>query len=201
MSSLIAVGLHAILILYLLSAILYLIGTYTGKNRLLPWASRTCALGCLANLAVIVIRIIISGRLPLSSGPEFILDFAFLTVFLYLIWEKKSKNVMPGWAVTLISTVLILFVSINAEGQLGQVGHLMPALKSPWLAVHVLTAIIAYAGFALAAAIAVVDIVQKTEKMQDNLIYRIVGTSFVMLSLSIVLGAIWAEQAWGSYWS
>jgi cytochrome c-type biogenesis protein CcsB len=67
--------------------------------------------------------------------------------------------------------------------------------------VHVLTAALAYAGFALAAGLAVIQLLKTGPSFQDENIYSIVAAGFVMLSLSIVLGAIWAEQAWGSYWS
>jgi cytochrome c-type biogenesis protein CcsB len=35
----------------------------------------------------------------------------------------------------------------------------------------------------------------------DNLSYRIIGLGFPLLSLGIIAGAVWANEAWGSYWS
>ena len=35
----------------------------------------------------------------------------------------------------------------------------------------------------------------------DNLSYRIIGFGFPLLTIGIVAGAVWANEAWGSYWS
>ena len=35
----------------------------------------------------------------------------------------------------------------------------------------------------------------------DNLSYRIIGLGFPLLTLGIISGAVWANEAWGTYWS
>ena len=35
----------------------------------------------------------------------------------------------------------------------------------------------------------------------DNLSYRIIGLGFPLLTVGIVAGAVWANEAWGAYWS
>ena len=35
----------------------------------------------------------------------------------------------------------------------------------------------------------------------DNISYRFIGLGFPFLTLGIISGAVWANQAWGSYWS
>ena len=35
----------------------------------------------------------------------------------------------------------------------------------------------------------------------DNLSYRIIGLGFPLLTIGIISGAVWANEAWGSYWS
>jgi cytochrome c-type biogenesis protein CcsB len=35
----------------------------------------------------------------------------------------------------------------------------------------------------------------------DNLSYRIIGLGFPLLTIGIIAGAVWANEAWGSYWS
>jgi len=101
----------------------------------------------------------------------------------------------------LISALLVGSIIVLMKGQLGEATPLMPALKSPWLTIHVLTAAVAYACFALATGLAIIQLTRAETKITDGIIYRIVAGGFVMLSLTIVFGAVWAEQAWGSYWS
>lgn len=102
----------------------------------------------------------------------------------------------------LIASLLLLFIVIYMPDQYKELTPLMPALKSPWLSIHVITAAIAYAGFTLAAGLSLVHLLRanQTEDIEKS-IYQVVAAGFAMLSLSIVFGAIWAEQAWGSYWS
>ena len=90
----------------------------------------------------------------------------------------------------------------------------MPALQSRWLGFHVSMAIISYGSFGVAFAVAMVlvfgnrlkaggltDRHLPDEDTLDLIIYRAVALGFLFLSLCIVTGAIWAQKAWGSYWS
>jgi len=38
-------------------------------------------------------------------------------------------------------------------------------------------------------------------KILDNLSYRLIGIGFSFLTIGILSGAVWANEAWGSYWS
>ncbi|NLB88743.1 MAG: cytochrome c biogenesis protein CcsA, partial [Syntrophomonadaceae bacterium] len=135
-----------------------------------------------------------------NNGYEFVLCFAFLTVLMYIIYEKSTGVKVAGGIVMLINTLLVLSIPLLMSNQINYIGNVMPALKSPWLAWHVITAVIAYSCFALAAGIAIIQLKQLAP-MNDENIYKIIAGGFATLSLSIVLGAIWAEQTWGKYWS
>ena len=90
----------------------------------------------------------------------------------------------------------------------------MPALKSNWLGFHVSTAIISYGAFGVSFAIALVFLfrdkaapgsffdthIPSKEKL-DMIEYRSVSMGILFLTFCIITGAIWAERAWGSYWS
>lgn len=188
----------ATLILYILGSACYFIAA---KNKRMDRVAFMLAVAGLAfNLLTLINLTIINHRLPLATGYEFLLSFTWITVLTYLIYEIKSEARGAGGAVLLIAALLTLAVAIQVA-QLGNSAPLMPALKSPWLTVHVLTAALAYGGFSLAAGLAVRQLRNPQFYQGEEAIYRIVAASFAMLSLSIVLGAVWAEQAWGSYWS
>ncbi|HHV34185.1 MAG TPA: cytochrome c biogenesis protein CcsA [Syntrophomonadaceae bacterium] len=198
---LITVIIYALIIAYSLGAVLYFVGAKTEKRKLLHTARTMAVTGCILNLLAIIVRTIIAGRLPLANGCEFMLWFTWITVLLYLIYETKSQVKDAGGVVMLIVAVLSIIVAVLMRGQFGVATPLMPALKSPWLTVHVITAAAAYAGFALAAGLAVMQLIKADKRVSEESVYRVVAGGFVMLSLTIVLGAIWAEQAWGSYWT
>lgn len=164
-------------------------------------ASILSVVGLLLILAALVMMTVTNRRLPLATGYEFILCFTGVMAAMYLYLEKTSDIKSAGGVVMLIAAALSLVTALQIPGQYMGTGPLMPALKSPWLTIHVLTAVVAYGGFALAAGMAVMHLAGKSAPDAPYSIYKVVAGSFAMLSLSIVLGAIWAEQAWGTYWS
>lgn len=172
-------------------------------------ATLTAGLGLAANTAALAARTVSAGRLPLSNGYEFLLAFAWGIVLLYLIFEFSTSLKLAGLFVLPVAWTLLGYVAVLMPAGQKSVTQLMPALKSNWLTVHVITAVGAYGGFALACGLAVLLLWGKTfysgfaieETLLDNLTYRAIAFGFLFLTLAIVSGAIWAEQAWGNYWS
>ena len=112
-----------------------------------------------------------------------------------------------------VAPVVFLLIGYAAM-QSREVKELMPALKSGWLAIHVSTAIIAYGSFGVSFAVSLLYLLrgkrkdnefwQKNipeEERLDLISYRAVSLGFLFLTFVIITGAIWAEQAWGCYWS
>lgn len=189
---------YSTLAFYALASACYFMGLK--KDNFIRLAVGFALVGLTTNLITLIIRTVVSGRLPLNNGYEFVLCFAFLTALIYVIYEKYTGVKVAGGAVMLINTLLVLSIPLLMSNQINYVGNVMPALKSPWLAWHVITAVIAYSCFALAAGLAAIQLKEKAP-LDDNSIYKIIAGGFATLSLSIVLGAIWAEQTWGRYWS
>ena len=117
-----------------------------------------------------------------------------------------------------------LFVSISVLLTLGTAitllyrdsSPLVPALKSPWLVIHVIAAIISGGVFLLANVVAGAYLylerveergarpawLQRVPSLEvlDQLSYRLVAFVFPLWTFSVIAGAIWAEAAWGRYW-
>jgi cytochrome c-type biogenesis protein CcsB len=90
------------------------------------------------------------------------------------------------------------------------INPLVPALQhSTLLTIHVATAVIAYGAFAVGCGAAVLFLIQRRKSMNwlpdrntlDEVGYRSVMIGFPMLAATIILGAVWADIAWGRYWS
>jgi ABC-type transport system involved in cytochrome c biogenesis permease subunit len=90
---------------------------------------------------------------------------------------------------------------------------LPPSLRSIWLVFHVLFAKLAAGAWLLSVASAV-TFLRKTSgatgRWIDRLpapgaleayIVRFIGFGFVAWTVSVVAGAIWANQSWGRYWA
>ena len=79
---------------------------------------------------------------------------------------------------------------------------LMPALQSPWFAPHVIVYMFSYALLGAATIMAIYMLIRKRASaseinLTDNLVY--VGMAF--LTFGMLFGALWAKEAWGTYWS
>ncbi|MDD4803437.1 MAG: cytochrome c biogenesis protein CcsA [Syntrophomonas sp.] len=199
--SLIQAIIYSTLFLYASGAVLYLIGFNKSYADAIKTAFVLSSAGFALNLLALILRTVIAARLPLSSDYEFLLVFTCITVFLFLVYEVRQGITGAGGAVMITAAMLILSVIMMMEGKFEDVSYLIPALKSPWLTIHVLTAAVAYASFTLAAALAVIQLIKTDTIIPEENIYWIITPGFILLSLSIIIGAIWAEQVWGSYWS
>ena len=109
----------------------------------------------------------------------------------------------------------VVFLIIGyAAMQSKEVKNLMPALRSNWLGFHVSTAIIAYGAFGVSFVLGVIFLLRDRMRARgfldqhipqrdklDVIAYRSVSLGLLFLTFTIFTGAIWAERAWGSYWS
>ena len=194
------------LILYFVSAVLNFTGLAL-KNKIIPrlvWivflAGFTLHSGYFAG------RGIIAGRLPFSNQFEFAMSLAWGIGLLYIVLRLKFK---ADWITSVALPSAFLFL-LYAAFLPREIRDLMPALRSPWFGLHIGAAVISYASFVLAgcAGIRYLILLGKKEpeeethlRQVDNLSYRLVGLGMIMLTVVILSGAVWAEQAWSSFWS
>jgi len=120
------------------------------------------------------------------------------------------------WLGLLVSISVLLTLGTAVTVLYVPSAPLVPALKSPWLVIHVSTAIISGGVFLLANVIAAAYLyLDKMElkgertawakrlpslEVLDQLSYRLVAFVFPLWTFSVIAGAIWAESAWGRYW-
>jgi len=206
---------------YSLALLLYLIFAVGKREAIGKWATLITAGGWALNTLALVLRGIDAGRLPLSNGYEFLVAFAWGIVLFYLWFEYRYRIKTAGLFVLPVVWMLLAYIAVGMPAGQRAITPLMPALRSNWLSVHVATAILSYGAFALSFGLALMYLIkERYEKgaghsggtdsfmgrlpaigLLDDLSYRFITFGFFLLSLVIVSGAIWAEQAWGSYWS
>lgn len=201
MGTTMTVIIYGVLLTYLLAGVLYSVGNRTNKDTVYKYAQLLAAVGCVLHFALLIMRTLLAGMLPLTNGLEFLLSFTWITVLMYLIFSYRYRIKAAGSIVMLMSALLVFMLIALMNGKLAAVSPLMPALKSPWLTAHVITAAVSYSAFTLAAGLAIIQFFPVGQAIKDDFTNLLVKGGFGLLSLSIVLGAIWAEQAWGQYWS
>ena len=186
---------------------------FSRTDRVGRLASAFMVLGFLLLLPGVIFRGVSANRVPWGNMYEFSITGALAFSAAYLFALKKYKLRWLGLPVSLavlltLGTAVTLLYRPSAP--------LMPALKSPWLVIHVSAAIISGGVFLLANCIAatysILDRYEQkglrpvwAEKLPslealDNLSYRLVALVFPLWTFSVIAGAIWAEAAWGRYW-
>ncbi|SPF55562.1 Cytochrome c-type biogenesis protein CcsB [Candidatus Desulfosporosinus infrequens] len=174
----------------------------------------------IVNTVAIILRMVTSGHPPLSNGYEFLLTFCLGIMAVYLYAEFRYKLRSLGAFVMPIPFFLLMFIimTMGPEERIAQA--VPPALKSQWLTFHVVTAMFAYGAFAVSFGLGLMYLLKLSKEdngytsspqgivsrfpaleVLDALAYKVVGFAFPLLTLCIITGAIWADYAWGTYWS
>jgi cytochrome c-type biogenesis protein CcsB len=214
--------LSGVTFIYLLSFLLYLVRMVRGRESWGGAASGAARIGFLLHTLALLLRWKNSydlgiGHAPLANFYESLIFFAWAILFLYLIIEWKTRSRSLGAFVIPIAFLFLAFASIS-PGVSDRIQPLIPALQSNWLTVHVLTCFLGYASFAMAFALGLVYLLKGRERdggrerrtfirlipesgLVEELLYQSVVLGFVLLSLGIMTGSVWAHYAWGSYWS
>lgn len=158
---------------------------------------------CVFQLAVFLLRWYISGNIPLSNGYETMAFVSLSTSLLTLlaVWMLRKQpfvcnTVTIGGLMIAGLTLLVAHLSEMSP----QITSLMPVLHSPWLTTHVSLIMVSYSLFAFMAVIAAVDLVKRDARL-DALNRLMLYPAEIFLAIGIFLGAIWANQSWGTYWS
>ena len=199
-----------VMLLYFASMLLYFAFIAVKKDGVAKVAVGLQIAGLALHTAALICRGIGAGRLPLTNQYEFATSFAWGLCLVSLIFVLKFKFPVLG----AFSAPVVFLIIGYAAMQSKEVKNLMPALRSNWLGFHVSTAIIAYGAFGVSFVLGVIFLLRqrmrdsgfldqhipKREKL-DVIAYRSVSLGLLFLTFTIVTGAIWAERAWGSYWS
>ena len=184
----------------------YLVHLHTGRRAL----GRAATGAGLAAWALMLARLIERGRLsghwPLTNRYEFALCFAWATLSLYLLLEASWRERRIG-AFVMAVVLAVAGYAITRPEAMQAAAPLSPALRSPWLPLHGLTAAVAYGAFGLAAASGLARLFARrladrlpTTGELDQMMGRCLALGLPWLTLSILTGAVWAQNAWGRFW-
>ena len=156
--------------------------------------------------ACLVFRTIGTGHGPFTNQYEFSVAFGWGMIAAYVYFEHRYHIRTIALLILPITAALLLYaMSVGATAN-----PLVPALQNNLLlTIHVAVAIVAYGAFSVSFAAAVLYLVQPPEgkpglpklALLDEMGYRAVIIGFPLLTMTVILGAVWAEIAWGSYWS
>ncbi len=150
------------------------------------------------------------GHAPYANQYEFGTAFTFAIVLLGLILMRQFRQPALGAFISPVAVLMGIYV-LTLPANLREINPLIPALQSPILTIHVGVAILAYGIFAIGFVAAVMYLLQRNGEQKrswlpsrailDDIGYRSVLIGFPLMILVLVLGGIWANIAWGAFWS
>jgi ABC-type transport system involved in cytochrome c biogenesis permease subunit len=200
---------YAGMVIYVL-ALLALFASWAWKRELLqPVAFGLLVAGAVVHTVGLVSRVILQGRPPVTNLYSSAVFVGWGAVVLGVILERLYRRGF-GTAVATVSGFASLIVAHHLTGD-GDTMEMMRAVLDSnfWLATHVVTITIGYAGTFLAGIIAIGWVLRKHlaravdptgDKAMGSMVYGVVAFSLFFSFLGTVLGGIWADQSWGRFW-
>lgn len=198
--------------LYCGAAVLYLACLVRTSSTLTLWAGRLLVAGFSAHLLSTIHLAVNMKYLPLTNMQESLSFFSLATVGAFIFFERRYKVTTLGSFIVPVALLLLTASSSLHE----QARQLPPVLQSNWFWFHALLAFASYACFTIAAGVAVMYLIQryflKTKhfgalfqklpslEIMDEISYRCLTVGWPLLTVAIISGSIWSDQAMGSYW-
>lgn len=206
---------------YMLSAIFYLSGVVFRRKPLLAAGTVCGFLTLLLQTAALGWRWKESytlgyGHAPFANLYESLVFGAWAITCIYLILERGLKQRTLGFFPLFIAFLAMAYASFSPDVD-SKIQPLVPALKSNWLIAHVVTCFLGYAAFAVSCGISITYLLRDSKlcnpnprgfmsmipepRRLDELNHQMVLFGFLWLSVGIITGSVWANSAWGTYWS
>ena len=196
------------LFIYFFSTVFYIVYNALRKNILGNVATILLGIGLIIQTVALILRTYEVGHFPFITIYETLILWSWLIGIIFLILQFKFK-IKPFGALIAPLVFLVIAVASILPPSYQRPSLLVPALQSYWLEFHISTCFISYACFAISFLVGVVYMLKRSNSPEDILQkdkldiigYKAISIGFPFLTIGIVSGSIWANTAWGSYWS
>jgi len=199
--------------LYALGLLHSIFGFYQKRQIFVRIALGMVACGFAFHTLSLVLLSVQRRHFPITNLPESLCFFAWCISLTFIIANIRYRiNALGAFILPLVSLLTIFSQLFWAEN------HEFPArFNSAWVHFHVSVAFLAYSAFFMTFISGVFYLIQENELKEknfrflyfrlpslqvcDELLRRSLLVGFVSMSLTIISGAIWAQHAWGRFWS
>ena len=191
-----------------LAYIVHLLRPGRGVGRV---ATGLSAAGLVTLTLGLAVRAVQARHWPMANTYEFTLVFLWGIVSIYLLLERVMDTRAGGAFILPIACLIGAYAWVLTPASAQAPQPLLPALRSIWLLLHTITAAVGYGGFAAACGAGLMYLIKEMDfgfadrlpspQEIDAYNYRAVAFGYPWMSLAIITGAIWAQVAWGNYWS
>jgi len=202
------------LIFYLLSTAGYIVYLFLQKDRLYKAGYCLLAIGFLCHALLVCDESFISGHIPVHNLRETLLMAGLAITGVFLVFQYKFKLKILGVYVAPLTASVIFIASQLPDTPMQQINNVF---NSVWLISHIVAIFTGEASFALACGIGIIYLIQersiknKTQgfffrrlpslELIDNIGYRCIIIGFIVLSVGLITGFVYAKFVWGRFWS
>jgi len=204
--------------LFVLATLFYWISLITRTDFGSSIGSVLCWAGVVLGLTGMLVRWYESyligadvGHIPVSNLYEVFILFSLITAMFYLYYEQHyATRQLGAFVMLVISAAVVFLLWYTVTRDAADIQPLVPALQSWWMKIHVPANFIGYGTFSLSAMVAsayllkssgyLVDRLPSLEVL-DDVMYKAISIGFAFFTVATILGALWAAEAWGGYWS
>ena len=151
------------------------------------------------------------GHIPVSNLYEVFVLFCLITALFTVFYEQKyATRQVSAFILLVISAAVGFLLWYMSSRDAQEIQPLVPALQSWWMKIHVPANFIGYGTFALAAMVGIAYLVKSKGvfvdrlpplEVLDDIMYKAIAVGFAFFTIATILGALWAADAWGGYWS
>jgi len=188
--------------IYAASIVPYVLIFFKKTTRLGRPALLIVLTGLVFHTAALAVRWKLSGHAPMSNMYESLSFFSWALVAAYLLADIFLKASRLGFFVLLCNLAILIY----AFSHDATIQPLMPALQSNWLLLHVSSCFLSYGAFAISFIASAIYLFPRPKKdliseKLDEVMYKAILFGFPLLTFGVASGSIWANEAWGQYWS
>ncbi|MCL6119830.1 MAG: c-type cytochrome biogenesis protein CcsB [Deltaproteobacteria bacterium] len=201
----------------------YFIFLFTGSKTISKISFGILIAGFIVQTAAFVIRWIYAYKIGIDTPPlvdlyDSLVFFAYVIEIGYIILRIFYDFDALGFIITFIASSALAFATFYPLAT-SAIEPTIPALQSYWLLYHIMTLFVAYGAFAASFGLGILYLIKNGREngnkkrgnrflsllpesaVIEESIYKVISVGLVFLTAGIVIGAAWADSAWGGYWS
>jgi cytochrome c-type biogenesis protein CcsB len=196
--------------LYVISGIIFVYSIVFRKDHANKQAMFIASAGLLLHSAALLMRWGVSGHPPYTQKYEIYSLSVWTTILIFVtIGWSRVKLRLIGMVIMPLS-LLVMAISLSGNPA---VNTLSPSLRGVWFHIHAISNALTAGSSILAVGASIIYIIKENREdlefykkifsldVLDEYAYKFGAFGFIFWSLTVVSGAVWANNTWGRYWA
>lgn len=198
---------------YFASTVIGILELFKGTKTTTRLMFIVAGIGFLFHTVSVIARFAEAGHIPISTGHESTSFFTWCVVLIFFVMEIRYRvGLLGSFIMPLVFLLMLASATMSRE-----IRPLAPVLHSNWFGIHILLAFLSHSAFAMSFGLGIMYLIQEhyvkskhlgelfgrlpSLQTLDHVNFRLITVGIPLLSLAMLSGMIWANQAWGTYWS